>query len=86
MNGRVVTFNNEANEGVIRGNNGSYYQFHIGEWLSDKPIKIGTKVQFKISDKDALDIAIFDQFHLLRNLKFLYFCLFCFFIILVWLY
>jgi hypothetical protein len=58
MFGKVSRFNKETNEGEILGENNQPYEFHIGEWLSSKPIHIGKKVYFNIEDREAQNIEL----------------------------
>ena len=62
MFGKVTTFNKETNEGEILGEDSQSYEFHIGEWLSTKPVNIGQKVFYQTEENEAQNIELDEEF------------------------
>ncbi|CAA6817398.1 MAG: Unknown protein [uncultured Sulfurovum sp.] len=58
MLGKIITFNKATNEGKILGENQEAYDFHIGEWLSDKNINVGQAVYYDVEEDEARNIVI----------------------------
>ena len=56
MQGKVVLFDSDTNEGEILGVDGNVYEFHIGEWLSYGEIETGCRVDFEVVDCEARHI------------------------------
>jgi hypothetical protein len=56
MRGKVLIFNQKTKKGLIKDRNGNLYSFHIGEWLSRSPVKIGKEVYFEIPKEEAINI------------------------------
>ena len=50
MVGIILFFDKETNEGEILGVDDNKYYFHIGEWLSYHPIKIGQEVNYEVKE------------------------------------
>ena len=61
MVGTVLMFDTESNEGHISGDNEIIYDFHIGEWLSCRKIKIGERVIFDIEEGEAQNIVVEEE-------------------------
>jgi len=49
MKGSILIYDNDTKRGVILDSQNNEYDFHIGEWLSEKPI---------VMSKEAIDICI----------------------------
>jgi len=58
MRGEVVFFDGDTKKGIITDKYKNQYNFHIGEWLSEKQIKEGEKVYFDIPKNEAVNIFI----------------------------
>jgi len=58
MKGTVLLFDHISNKGVIVDKKQNQYHFHIGEWLSAVPIKVGQKVVFEIPKEEAFNIQV----------------------------
>ena len=58
MRGRVLIYDDYTKRGIIEDNQNNQYNFHIGEWLSGKPIVVGEEVSFEIPREDALNIRV----------------------------
>tara|TARA_B110000467_G_C18290269_1_gene464331 strand:+ start:753 stop:1196 length:444 start_codon:yes stop_codon:yes gene_type:complete len=53
MKGKILEFNEESRSGVISGDDGSRYNFEIGEWKGAALPKAGNKVDFATKDGNA---------------------------------
>ena len=58
MKGKVLLFDYNSRKGIIEDKNQNRYSFHIGEWLSEQPVKVGEEVSFEIPQEEALNIQI----------------------------
>ena len=61
MVGTVLMFDSDTNEGHISGEDEMIYDFHIGEWLSCRKIKIGERVIFDIEEGEARNIVVEEE-------------------------
>jgi hypothetical protein len=58
MEGKILDYNAEQQNGLIRGNDENRYEFNASEFRSQEPIRIGQTVDFKIDGENALDIYL----------------------------
>jgi len=58
MQGLVLNYDNTNKEGIVRGDDGVRYGFHISSFKSVDNIKAGQRVDFEISGNTAVDIYI----------------------------
>ena len=56
MLGKINSFDKETNEGKILGEDKIFYDFHIGEWLSEGNIVLSQKVYFEVEEDEARNI------------------------------
>ena len=61
MVGTILMFDIDTNEGHISGKDEMIYDFHIGEWLSSRRIKIGETVIFDIEEGEARNIEVEEE-------------------------
>jgi len=61
MIGTVLMFDNNLNEGHILGEDKVVYDFHIGEWLSSRVIRIGEIVMYDLEEDEARNIVVEDE-------------------------
>jgi len=61
MLGTINKFDTETNEGKILGEDKQLYDFHIGEWLSDKNIILGQRVYYEIEEDEARNIELDEE-------------------------
>lgn len=67
MRGIVLTYDNDTKRGVIQDTQNNRYDFHIGEWLSEKLIIIGEEVCFEIPKEEAINIKSSERFSFFKN-------------------
>ncbi len=69
MKGRVLQFDYKNRRGVVQDQKGYKYNFHIGEWLSDREITIGEEVNFEIPIvEEAINIRAKERFSCFKSL------------------
>lgn len=56
MNGQVLDYSAQSNEGLISGADGQRYKFSGAEWKIDAPPARGMRVDFETQDKSAVGI------------------------------
>ena len=61
MLGKISNFDRETNEGKILGEDRIFYDFHIGEWLSEGNIILGQKVYFEVEEDEARNIELEEE-------------------------
>ena len=61
MLGAINKFDKETNEGKILGEDKQLYDFHIGEWLSEKNIILGQKVYYEVVEDEARNIELDEE-------------------------
>ncbi|HIP37132.1 MAG TPA: hypothetical protein EYG85_09795 [Crocinitomix sp.] len=74
MLGKIVLFDEYSNEGKIEGDNKKLYDFHIGEWLSSKHIKLNQNVSYEVEENEARNISPYlpnSQHNIHLNIKIL---------------
>lgn len=60
MKGVVLDWNENASNGLIRGDDGIRYKFDKNSWSSAKTPKVGVNIDFQIKDNLAVDIYAID--------------------------
>lgn len=58
MEGRILDYNSQKENGLIRGNDGNRYEFNASDVRSQSPICVGETVDFKSDGENAFDIYI----------------------------
>jgi hypothetical protein len=61
MLGTINKFDTETNEGKILGEDRQLYDFHIGEWLSERNIILGQKVYYQVEEEEARNIELDEE-------------------------
>jgi len=61
MLGIINKFDTETNEGKILGEDRQLYDFHIGEWLSERNIILGQKVYYQVEEDEARNIELNEE-------------------------
>lgn len=69
MRGRVLFYDKKRRRGIIEDAYNHQYNFHVGEWLSNEPIKEGKEVKFTLPKEEAISIEINQERNFFEKLK-----------------
>jgi hypothetical protein len=58
VEGKILDYNSQSRQGLIRGNDGNRYEFSADEYRSQAEIRIGQAVDFEVDGKRAVGVYL----------------------------